>query len=227
MNNPFQERFSFDADNEAKKIKFWIPITIASASKPNFLMTSTNVWLGEEPLDFHIEKPDEWFLLNVQQSGYYRVNYQRATWFRLFNALNEKDHSHIHVTNRAQIIDDILNLARGEYITYELALNGTMYLLAEEEYPPWKAFFNGISFIAQRYEGRNNTQIRDVLGRYIRFLTSKMFSKLDFADSSEEKHLDQLSRELILTWACKYNQTECVDTSKKLFAKWRKNPSDA
>ncbi|XP_076675141.1 uncharacterized protein LOC143372620 isoform X2 [Andrena cerasifolii] len=218
-----QERFSFNADYEAGKVAFWIPITIASASNPNFATTSTNVWLGGGPLNIHIEKPSEWFLLNVQQSGYYRVNYERATWFLLFDALNEKAHSQIHVTNRAQIIDDLLNLARGGYIGYEIALNGTMYLLAEEEYPPWKAFFNGISFIAQRYEGQES---RDVLGKYIVLLTSKMFSKLDFADSSEEKHLDQLSRELILTWTCKYNQTECVDTSKKLFSKWRKNRSD-
>ena len=146
-------------------------------------MTSTNVWLGKEPLAIHIEKRNEWFLLNVQQSGYYRVNYEPATWFHLFNALHEKAHSNIHVTNRAQIIDDLLNLARGKYIDYELALNGTTYLLAEEEYPPWKAFFNGISFIAQRYEGQ---QSRDVLGTYITLLTSKMFSKLQFADSSKE-----------------------------------------
>ncbi|XP_043263410.1 putative aminopeptidase-2 [Colletes gigas] len=213
-----QKRFSLNQHEEPTKVYFWIPITMASASNVNFITTATNVWLGEKSLDVEY-KPGDWFILNVQQSGYYRVNYDDDSWLRLIKALRQPTHSSIHQTNRAQVIDDLLNLARGSYIDYNLALNGTTYLIKEKHYLPWRSFFNDISFIAQRYEGYNDS--RDLLGKYIMHLTSDIYNSIGFMDSESENHLDQLARELILTWVCKFNDTKCVDTSKKLFANWR------
>ena len=45
----------------------------------------------------------------------------------------------IHVINRAQIIDDAINLARSGLLSYEIALGVTSYLNKEVEYIPWAA----------------------------------------------------------------------------------------
>ena len=47
------------------------------------------------------------------------------------------------MVNRAQVIDDALNLAKSEIIDYETALSMTEYLHKEHDYVPWKAALNG------------------------------------------------------------------------------------
>lgn len=57
------------------------------------------------------------------------------------------DHAQISVVNRAQIMDDALNLAEAGVLDYEIALNLTQYLEREEEYLPWDSALNSLSFI--------------------------------------------------------------------------------
>ena len=54
-----------------------------------------------------------------------------------------RNHTAIHVINRAQIIDDAFNLARSNLLDYETALNVTGYLHKEVEYVPWSSAITG------------------------------------------------------------------------------------
>ena len=54
-----------------------------------------------------------------------------------------KDHTTIHVINRAQIIDDALNLAKSGLLDYDTALSVTGYLSKEVEYIPWASALSG------------------------------------------------------------------------------------
>lgn len=192
---------------------------MTTASQTDFETTWTNIWLNSEPRTLRHPNPSEWFVMNVQQSGYYRVNYDVDSWTKLIDALNETDHGTIDVTNRAQIIDDLLNLARAGHVDYEIALNGTTYLWNEKYYIPWKAFFNGLNFILQRYQGRKG---EDLVKRYALTLANGMYEKIGFVDDETESHSDHLSRDLILTWMCKLGHKNCVNTSVELFANWMK-----
>ena len=64
----------------------------------------------------------------------------------------EDDHLSIHVINRAQIIDDALNLARAGLLDYQLALGVTKYLSNEREYIPWAAAMNGLNYLDSMLE---------------------------------------------------------------------------
>ena len=59
----------------------------------------------------------------------------------------KEDHTKIHVINRAQLIDDALNLARVGQLKYELALDITAYLHQETEYIPWSAALTGLDYL--------------------------------------------------------------------------------
>lgn len=48
-----------------------------------------------------------------------------------------KDHSVIHVINRAQIIDDAFNLAMADQLDYTLVLRLSQYLEKEDDVMPW------------------------------------------------------------------------------------------
>lgn len=57
------------------------------------------------------------------------------------------NHTAISVINRAQIMNDALNLARAGLLVYEVPLNLTKYLEREEEFLPWEATLTALSYL--------------------------------------------------------------------------------
>ncbi|KAM0729596.1 Aminopeptidase N [Formica fusca] len=216
-----QERFLMDKSTTNNEF-YWIPIRIA-LSNQNFthINIGSVVWLGSTPETVYISPINEWFIVNYHQTGFYRVNYDTYSWRRLINQLDSEGFESIHVLNRAQIIDDLFNLARATYVDYELVLNASRYLTRETNHLPWKAFFNGLSYVYERFEKQSEYQ--EYLERYISKILSKMYEKIGFDDRDDDKFLDRLNREIILQWACKINNMKCVTKSKDLFVAWRNN----
>ena len=58
------------------------------------------------------------------------------------------NHSVISVINRAQVIDDALNLVEAGQLDYETALNLTRYLEHETDYIPWESALTGMEYIS-------------------------------------------------------------------------------
>lgn len=79
------------------------------------------------------------------------MNYDKENWRLIIKQLNE-DHKKIHVINRAQIIDDALNLATVGLLEYDIALEVTSYLNKENEYVPWNAALTGLEYIGEMLE---------------------------------------------------------------------------
>ena len=78
--------------------------------------------------------------------GYYRVQYD-ATNYELINNQLLTDLTKIGVNNRAQLMDDSLNLARVGRISYAQALDLTRYLANEREYVPFDAALTALNYI--------------------------------------------------------------------------------
>lgn len=93
---------------------WWVPLSYTSGDQPDFSQTQPAVWMNDTEKEVTITslpEKDTWVIFNLQEAGYYRVNYDDNNWQTLmFQLLN--GHQVIHVINRAQIIDDALNLAR-------------------------------------------------------------------------------------------------------------------
>jgi aminopeptidase N len=89
------------------------------------------------------------FQLEFIFEGYYRVNYDYASWEIIIYGLYS-NHTHIHPLNRAQLLDDALNLARAGKLNYALALKLTQYLAYDEDYIPWAAALSAFSFLDRR-----------------------------------------------------------------------------
>lgn len=86
-------------------------------------------------------------------SGYYRVQYDEQNWRLIIATLRDpQQYRSIHVLNRAQLLDDAMNLARAGLLDYHIALNVTSYLQHESELVPWRSALNALAFIeAQMY----------------------------------------------------------------------------
>lgn len=75
------------------------------------------------------------------------MNYDKTNWERIIAQLHGSQYDVIGTINRAQLVDDSLNLARAGRLDYATALDVISYLKAETEYLPWKSALVGMSFL--------------------------------------------------------------------------------
>lgn len=72
------------------------------------------------------------------------------------------NHLAVAVLNRAQLLDDALNVARTGEVSYAVALELTRYLHSERHYAPWKAALSAFDYIdrmlSQQTTGRDKLQ---------------------------------------------------------------------
>ncbi|KTG03874.1 hypothetical protein cypCar_00044651 [Cyprinus carpio] len=79
-----------------------------------------------------------WLLGNINQTGYFRVNYDLHNWRLLIQQLMTNP-TIISVGNRVGLIDDVFNLARAGYLPQNVPLQMISYLSQETEFLPWHA----------------------------------------------------------------------------------------
>lgn len=137
--------------SKAHNQNWWVPITFTNQREVKFSNVSTKHWIRNIP-SLEIKDmgadPKEWVIVNIQETGYYRVNYDEENWKLLIEYLQDSTKfKNIGTLNRAQLLDDVLNLARAGKLDYELALNLTSYLVHEKDYVPWQAAFVALAYI--------------------------------------------------------------------------------
>jgi aminopeptidase N len=108
--------------------------------------TYPSVWLTDEDATKDITITGKPYVLNVQQTGYYRVNYNPDTWMNLASNL-KTDPEMFHRINRAQLVDDAFNLARAEQLSYYVPVEMAKYLMGERDYIPIKAALNNLEYL--------------------------------------------------------------------------------
>lgn len=145
-----QERFMYINGDKNDPI-WWIPITFTTTNELDFNNTKPSHWMrgiSELQIDDMVVRDNHWLLVNIQQTGFYRVNYDDKNWHNIISYLSSED-AYILITelNRAQIIDDSLNLARAGLLKYDIALNLTKYLEHETDYIPWKTAIHCLNYI--------------------------------------------------------------------------------
>ena len=139
-----QSRF-FYSDLASENL-WWVPISYTTQSNPDFDSIGAHFWIeGVNNVVIANETAptqwadNDWVIVNIRETGYYRVNYDSDNWDLLTQQLNGDNFEVIHVINRAQLIDDSLNLARAEIISYDVAFGILEYLRQEIDFAPWSA----------------------------------------------------------------------------------------
>ncbi|XP_019564006.3 membrane alanyl aminopeptidase [Aedes albopictus] len=218
-----QQRFLVNNMNHDDKSTWPLPITYATKeadfenTKPTIVNTTT--------YKITVTKPEElsYFILNNQQVGYYRVNYDADNWAKISKALHSENFGGIHVLNRAQIVDDLFNLARADVVKYDTALEILDYLQAETEYPPWLAAVNGLTTLSRRIHHEDDEKF----AKYIVQLFSKAYALVKFnAPTAEESRLFTYLRINVLQWSCNYGNAECKKAALEEFVRFYEKPTE-
>ncbi|KAK2581484.1 hypothetical protein KPH14_005150 [Odynerus spinipes] len=216
----YQTLFMYEDQRDSS---FHIPISIATELHPNFEDTSAKFWLTTQQVEIKTNLRDHWFIVNVQQSGYYRVTYDEQSWQKIISLLNSDDYYLIHVINRAQIIDDLFHLARLRKISYDNVFKAALYLRKERDHLPWKAFERGINYIWDDLRLRDHED-RKIIQQYVSYLTNEHVERLGFYDNLDDSNIwpvdvrrNELNREIILLLNCKFGNEECIEKARTLF----------
>lgn len=223
-----QDRFLLvknENSTDTHDYKWWVPLTYTDQASRKFENTQTMMWMKESEDEITISSlptNDQWVIFNLQETGYYRVNYDERNWELLISQLSN-DHEAINVINRAQIIDDALNLARAGQVSYHTALSVNAYLRNEGEYVPWDSALSGMTYLD---EILTRSGVYGSFKSYLLTLLSPLYDSVGFMDNLSDPHLDQFKRVKALRWACRLQLQDCVDNSVKLFNQWMQNPSN-
>ncbi|XP_059487597.1 aminopeptidase Ey-like [Neocloeon triangulifer] len=227
----FQQQRFFTVKKEIESPEKWfIPISMIKESENgNWQDLSTKGWLtpaGEFNLSENLPANNEWIVLNPRQTGYYRVNYDQKNWDLIIATLNHTEKWLIILDiNRAQIIDDSMALAFGNYLPYETALSTTEYLNRETEYLPWSTALKAFNSLRERLVDESP----DRLIYFRTYVLNKMTPLYDtlngFQVNETDGHVVMRKRNLILLWACNFGHDSCNKDAAALFQEWKIRPS--
>ena len=144
---------SSSSDEKDVDYKWWIPITFLTEKNPDFTKTTPSNWLPASVPSIAVsDMPtgDEWVIFNIQQMGYFRVQYEASNWEKLSTQLTN-DFTVIHVLNRAQLIDDAFYFAQAQMMTYDTPMNLISYLGTETEYVPWYSATYNLAYVEEMF----------------------------------------------------------------------------
>lgn len=218
----YQERlFNTNLIQEEEEVQtWWIPYNFASSNRRDFENTNPIGWMEEGIATKTFESTDDinwsssdWIIFNVQQTGYYRVNYDNQNWLLIAEELNHGDFEDIVPTNRAQIIDDSLSLANLEKLDYEIALEVVSYLAHETDLIPLMAANNNLKYLKRMLIGE------EYFNNYIQTIFLTAYTKYGVDEIEAEPVADKLIRPIIIDWMCSMGNVDCLTkTSEKLKA---------
>eukprot|EP00058_Branchiostoma_floridae_P020053 XP_002605543.1 hypothetical protein BRAFLDRAFT_130666 [Branchiostoma floridae] len=116
-----QRHFLYDPEANVPESPYnyvWqVPLTYTTGEDMNFA-DPPQTWIRDKTEEFPLSAaPTSWLIANVNQTGYYRVNYDMANWELLTNFLMSDDFQAIPVATRSALIDDAFNIAQYNRMT--------------------------------------------------------------------------------------------------------------
>ncbi|XP_072754641.1 aminopeptidase N-like [Anoplolepis gracilipes] len=204
-----------------KQYAFWIPVTYVSQNNQNFgklkipLYDKRLIILSSSQPTYQVSVTDNgWVIFNLQQTGYYRVNYDSENWQKIAEYLNSREYTKIHVLNRAKIIDDAFYFMINGQLNSFLFWNLTSYLGQETNYIAWypmiKAFEHMSSIFPFPDEGVQNIKEK------IKNILANLLEKIKYEEDPEESDLTKCLRQEAIKWLCILRDLNCL---KKAYLK--------
>ncbi|XP_014246479.1 aminopeptidase N-like isoform X2 [Cimex lectularius] len=191
---------------------WWIPLSYTTKTECDFVSAKPKNWFNPEHNMALIKtnlKQNDWVIFNIQSAGFYRVNYDLNNWNLIKRQLYE-DSEKISPLNRAQLIDDSLNLARSSKLSYDMALSLIGYLANETDLIPWKSAIRGFSFLRTVLRESPHKKKFDL---FLSRLVDKAFEKFGWDEDKSATHASKINKEQIVRFACQVDHKKCVDKS--------------
>ncbi|XP_029155579.1 aminopeptidase N-like [Nylanderia fulva] len=206
-------------NNLSAEDNWFILVTVTTETELNFVNiynNYTSYWLILTPqlypyYEIFLPRMTEgWIIANLQQMGYYRVNYDIKNWQRIASYLNSDQYLNIHVLNRAQIIDDAFHLTIAGKLDSSIFWDLTSYLKQEKDYIAWYPMIKIFEYMSSIFKLplQKVTEIKV----YFSNILSKLLATIGYYDISA--NINDTTKYLIqeaTRWACTFELPECLN----------------
>ncbi|XP_070567834.1 aminopeptidase N-like [Ptychodera flava] len=217
-----QEQFLIDPSALAPDDTTWyVPLTFTDGSDPKYVEGNFNqIWLERGSVTMDDESAlrggnDDWLLTNINQTGYFVVNYDDRNWELIKRQLLD-EHEVIPSACRAALLNDAFSLARGEHLPTTAALELSRYLRQERDYVPWVAASRAFDYMESMLR---TTGSYGAYQEFVLDLVTTFYERLGWNDSHSE-NVESLSRSLALNIACNNGHQGCIQEAVRLFDEW-------
>lgn len=211
-----QHRYFLPQRNESDTTKWFVPISYAT-SRRQPVNEIPDYWLPNTDEQIVIEdavEDTEYIMLNLNRTGYYRVNYDTLSWKNLIKNL-----PNLTDVAKAQLIDDSFNLARADLVGYDIPITLGLVIrnIAPFEYLPWWAFSNGLEYITHMIKREPAYESYRTVMKY---LIKLPYEELGFEELEDETDVELLHRARIVEMACEFGIDRCTNTAQLMFREW-------
>ncbi|XP_021060658.2 thyrotropin-releasing hormone-degrading ectoenzyme isoform X1 [Mus pahari] len=225
-----QQHFIYDIGSKTKALQLqnssylWqIPLTIVVGNRSH-VSSEAIIWVSNKSEHHRITYLDKgsWILGNINQTGYFRVNYDLRNWRLLIDQLI-RNHEVLSVSNRAALIDDAFSLARAGYLPQNIPLEIIRYLSEEKDFLPWHAASRALYPLDKLLDRMENYNI---FNEYILKQVATTYIKLGWPKNNFNGSLvqasyqhEELRREVIML-ACSFGNKHCHQQASTLISDW-------
>lgn len=210
-----QERFLLSGKKNKSDALWWVPISYTTQSELDFNNTQPKVWLKDTKsyVMFSGIDSSQWLLLNLHNTGYFRVNYDERNWKMLAD-----DFYNLPELIRGQLLNDALSLARAGLLKYSLALNLTEKLFNDDSYSALAAVKREAYYI---HNMLIRTPAYEKLKTYIlKVLKVDTMNLTLNSDDLPEDHLARVHRVMVINTACRLDYPPLVEQVNRLADGW-------
>ncbi|XP_057270257.1 leucyl-cystinyl aminopeptidase isoform X3 [Pezoporus wallicus] len=192
-----------------------IPLTYITSSC-NFTHCTNAYLLDQKSAIIELPEEVEWIKFNVDMNGYYIVHYGED-WKTLIDLL-KKNHTALSPKDRANLINNIFNLAGLGKESLEKAFELIDYLNKESSTAPLTQALFQLSLIYNLLEKKGEQQLASRLMHRIERLLG---DKIDQQSWTDDGALSQRElRSMLLAFACTHDIRNCRTTATEMFEKW-------
>ncbi|KAM4523732.1 thyrotropin-releasing hormone-degrading ectoenzyme-like isoform 2-T2 [Fundulus diaphanus] len=221
-----QEHFLYGEEvRNNVSLQWQVPLTVAVGNASTVCMESL-LWINNRTETHKIGQMDDstWLLGNINQTGYFRVNYDLQNWKLLIQQLHSNPQI-ISVGNRAGLIDDAFNLARAGYLPQGIPLQLIGYLPEETSFLPWHAASRALYQLDKLLDRTDDYRLfsdyvlKQVASRYhqIGWPTNGPGTEGNILKASYQT--EELQRELIML-ACSFGNKQCHRQAVAYISDW-------
>ncbi|XP_072752506.1 aminopeptidase N-like [Anoplolepis gracilipes] len=198
-----------------KTYPLWVPVTYASQNNPNFgklrvpLYDERLIILSSSQPTCQVSVKDNgWIIFNLQQSGYYRVNYDPENWQKIAEYLNSIEYTKIHVLNRAKIIDDAFYFMINGQLNSSLFWNLTSYLGQETNYIAWYPMIKAFEHMSSIFSFPDK-EVQNIKEK-IKNILANLLEKIKYVEDPKESDLTKCLRQEAIKWLCILDDLNCL-----------------
>ena len=213
-----QQRFRYEnisSSTASDKTKWFIPIKVSSQSTEN--ISDGLIESSEESINLNTHS-NEWFKLNPDQTGFYRVNYQTSDLSKLEEAIQNGD---LNGKDRLGLQGDAYALCRAGYSSVSSFLSLSRAYSKETEAPVLSDLASGLRGIENLIEG---SDFHNLYMEFCRGIFQNIAENSGWDKKKSEGHLQALLRSTALSNLGHYGDEDTLHQASSKFSLYATNP---